>query len=80
MNDLRNIDSDLSTTLSDENLTNILLYGYQIYDNKTNQIVLLLLLLLLLSSLLLYQYISAKTSSYIYKYIYIIYIKLNNTT
>ena len=79
MNDLRNIDSDLSTTLSDENLTNILLYGYQIYDNKTNQIV-LLLLLLLLSSLLLYQYISAKTSSYIYKYIYIIYIKLNNTT
>ena len=40
MNELRNIDSDL-TTLRDENLTNILLYGNQIYDDKTNQIVLM---------------------------------------
>ena len=37
MNDLRNIDGDLPT-LSDENLTNILLYGNQIYDDKTNEI------------------------------------------
>ena len=40
MNDLRNIDSDLPT-LRDENLTNILLYGNQIYDGKTNQITLM---------------------------------------
>ena len=33
MNDLRNIDSDLPT-LRDENLTNILLYVNQIYDDK----------------------------------------------
>ena len=38
MNNLRNIDSDLPT-LRDENLTNILLYGNQIYDDKTNQII-----------------------------------------
>ena len=38
-NDLRNTDSDLPT-LKDENLTNILLYGDQIYDDKTNQIIL----------------------------------------
>ena len=37
---LRNIDSDLPI-LRDENLTNILLYGNQIYDNKTNQIILM---------------------------------------
>ena len=35
INNLRNIDSDLST-LRDENLTNILLYGNQIHDRKTN--------------------------------------------
>ena len=40
MNDLRNIDSDLPT-LSDENLANILLYGHQIYDDKTDQIILM---------------------------------------
>ena len=40
MNDLRNIDSDLPT-LRDENLTNILLYGNQIYDDKTNQLILM---------------------------------------
>ena len=40
MNDLRNIDSDLPA-LRDENLTNILLYGNQIYDEKTNQIILM---------------------------------------
>ena len=40
MNDLRNIDSDLPT-LRDENLTNIVLYGNQIYDEKTNQIILM---------------------------------------
>ena len=39
-NDLRNIDSDLPT-LSDENLANILLYGNQIYDDKTDQIILM---------------------------------------
>ena len=39
MNDLRNIDSDLPTPRN-ENLTNILLYGNQIYD-KTNQIILM---------------------------------------
>ena len=39
-NDLRNIDSDL-LTLRDKNLTNILLYGNQIYDDKTNQIILM---------------------------------------
>ena len=38
MNNLRNIDSDLPT-LRDENLTNILLYGSQTYDDKTNQII-----------------------------------------
>ena len=40
MNDLRNIDSDLPT-LRDKNCTNILLYGYQIHDDKTNQIILM---------------------------------------
>ena len=40
MNDLRNIDSDL-LTLRDENLTNILLYGNQIYNDKTNQMILM---------------------------------------
>ena len=40
MNNLRNIDSDLPT-LRDENLTNILLYGNQKYDDKTNQITLM---------------------------------------
>ena len=39
-NDLRNIESDLPT-IRDENLTNILLYGNQIYDDKTNQIILM---------------------------------------
>ena len=38
INDLRNIDSDLPT-LRNENLTNILLYGNQIYDDNTNQII-----------------------------------------
>ena len=40
MNDLRNIDSDLPT-LRDENLTNILLYCNQKYDDKTNQTILM---------------------------------------
>ena len=40
MNDLKKIDSDLPT-LRNENLTNILLYGNQIYDDKTNQIILM---------------------------------------
>ena len=40
MNDLRNIDSGLPT-LRDENLANIWLYGNQIYDGKTNQIILM---------------------------------------
>ena len=40
MNDLRNIDSDLPT-LRDKNCTNILLYGNQIHDDKTNQIILM---------------------------------------
>ena len=40
MNDLRNTDSDL-TTLRDENFTNILIYGNQIYDDKSNQIILM---------------------------------------
>ena len=40
MNDLRNIDRDLPT-LRDEYLTNILLYGNQIYDDKANQITLI---------------------------------------
>ena len=40
MNDLMNIDNDLPTS-SDENLTNIVLYGNQIYDKKTNQITLM---------------------------------------
>ena len=40
MNDLRNIDSGLPT-LRNENLTNIFLYGNQIYDGKTNQIILM---------------------------------------
>ena len=39
VNDLKNIDSDL-TTFRDENLTNIL-YGNQLYDDKTNQIILM---------------------------------------
>ena len=38
MNDLRNVDSDLPT-LSDENLANILFYGNQIYDGKSDQII-----------------------------------------
>ena len=40
MNNLRKIDSDLPT-FRDENLTIILLYGNQIYDDKTNQIILM---------------------------------------
>ena len=40
MNDLGNIDSDLPT-LSDENLANILLYGNQMYDGKSDQIILM---------------------------------------
>ena len=40
MNDLRNIDSDLPT-LRNEDLTNILLYGNQIYEDKTYQIILM---------------------------------------
>ena len=40
MDDLRNIDGDF-TSLRDENLTKILLYGYQIHDDKTNQIILM---------------------------------------
>ena len=39
MNNLRSIDNDLPT-LGDENLTNFLLYGNQIYDDKTKQIIL----------------------------------------
>ena len=38
MNDFRNIGNDL-LALRDENLTNILLYSNQIYDDKTNQII-----------------------------------------
>ena len=38
MNNLRNIDSDLPA-LRNENLTNILVYGKQIYDDKTDQII-----------------------------------------
>ena len=41
MNDLRNVDSDLST-LRAENLANVLLQSNQIYDDKTNQIILML--------------------------------------
>ena len=40
MKDLRKNDSNLPT-LKDENLTNILLLGNQINDNKTNQIILM---------------------------------------
>ena len=40
MNDLRNIDSGLPT-FSDENLANILLYGNQMYDGKSDQIILM---------------------------------------
>ena len=40
MNNLRNSDSDLPI-LVDESLTNILLYVNQIYDYKTNQIILM---------------------------------------
>ena len=40
MNDLRNIDSDLPI-LRDESLTKTLLYRSQIYDDKTNQIILM---------------------------------------
>ena len=39
MKDLRNIESDLPKL--DENLSNVLLYGNQIYDGKTNQIILM---------------------------------------
>ena len=38
--DLRNVDSDFPT-LTDENLTDILLYGNQTYDKKTNQMILM---------------------------------------
>ena len=38
--DLRNTDSHLPTPRN-ENLTNILLYGNKIYDDKSNQIILL---------------------------------------
>ena len=41
MNDLRNVDSGLST-LRTENFTNILLQSNQIYDDKTNQKILML--------------------------------------
>ena len=40
MNDLSNIGSDLSS-FSYDNLLNVLLYGYQKYDDKTNQIILM---------------------------------------
>ena len=40
MNDLKNINSDLPI-LRDENFTNILLYGNQKFDDKTNQIILM---------------------------------------
>ena len=40
MKDLRNIYSSLPI-LRDEGLTNIFLYGNQIYDDKTNQIILM---------------------------------------
>ena len=40
MNDLGNIDSNFCI-LRDEDLTNILLYGNQIYDDKTNQVILM---------------------------------------
>ena len=40
MNHLRNIDSDLPA-LIDENVTNIILCGNQIYNDKTNQIILM---------------------------------------
>ena len=40
MNNLRNIENDLPT-LKDENLTNILLYSNQIYDDKINEIILM---------------------------------------
>lgn len=40
MNDLRNIGSDLSS-FSHDNLLNVLLYGYQKYDDKTNEIILM---------------------------------------
>ena len=40
MNDLKNIDSELPT-LRDENITNILLYVNQIYDDKINKIILM---------------------------------------
>ena len=40
MNDLRNIGSDLSS-FSHDNLLNVLLYGYQKYDDKINQIILM---------------------------------------
>ena len=40
MKDIRNINSDLPT-LRDADLTNILLYGNQIYESKTNQIILM---------------------------------------
>ena len=36
MSDLRNIDSE-PPTIIDQDFTNILLYGNQIYDDKTNQ-------------------------------------------
>ena len=40
MNDLKNMDSNLRT-FKNENITNSLLYGNQIYDDKTNQIILM---------------------------------------
>ena len=40
MNDLRNIDNNLRA-FRNENITNNLLYGNQIYDDKTNQLTLM---------------------------------------
>lgn len=40
MTDLRNIDSELAT-ITDQNLTNISLYGNQIYNGKTNHAILM---------------------------------------
>ena len=63
MNDLRNIDSDLPT-LSDENLTNILL----LYDNKTNQIVffiIIIIIIIIITIIIIISKYFCKTSSYI---------------
>ena len=37
MNNLRNIDSDF-LTLTDENITSVLIYGDQMYEDKANNI------------------------------------------